>query len=57
VLADFVAFLRRLGLDPADNDEVRALLADPCVQRILAKLPPIDCDSEFTDYLIGGVTP
>ncbi len=57
VLADFVDFLRRLGIDPTDNDEVRALLADPCVQRILAKLPPIDCDSEFTDYLIGGVTP
>jgi len=57
VLADLLAFLRQLGVDPTDNDEVRALLADPCVQRILDKLPPIDCDSEFTDYLIGGVTP
>ncbi|MGE2814717.1 LamG-like jellyroll fold domain-containing protein [Mycobacterium heidelbergense] len=56
VMADFLAFLRRLGIDPTDNDEVRALLGDPCVQRILDKLPPIDCDPDFTDYLIGGVT-
>jgi len=57
VIADLIAWWRRIGVDPTDNDEVRALLADPCVQRILDKLPPIDCDGEFTDYLIGGVTP
>lgn len=37
----------QLTSDPA----LRALADDPCVQRLLARLPSLDCDAQFSDLL------
>lgn len=56
VLADLMALLRQLGVDPNNNAAVQALRNDDCVRRIVDALP-IDCDSKFTNMINGVLLP
>ena len=51
LLADLISYLQLVGLDPAQNADVVTLLNDACVQSILEKVPPIDCDPQFSHML------
>ena len=39
------------GLDPTAAPALSALLEDDCFRRILERVPPLDCDPEFTGML------
>lgn len=51
VLADLVSWLQLAGVDPLHNADVAELLHDRCLHELLAELPPLDCDPQFTGLL------
>jgi hypothetical protein len=55
VLADFLAAVRRAGVDPIGIGEFDDFRQNPCVQKIFDQIPVPDCDKDFVD-MINGVT-
>jgi hypothetical protein len=49
LLADLISYLQLVGLDPMQNPDVAALLNEPCLKSVADRLPPMDCDGQFTD--------
>jgi hypothetical protein len=55
VLADFLAAVRRAGVDPIGTSEFDDFRQNPCVLKIFDQIPVPDCDRDFVD-MINGVT-
>lgn len=51
VLVDLFAWLRSHGLDPAQNADLQALATNDCFTKLRNKIPPLDCDAQFTGFL------
>jgi hypothetical protein len=49
VLADLVAWLRRMGIDPSRNAEVSALFDDPVVAHFHSRISALDAHSRFLE--------
>lgn len=49
VLSDLVAWLRRMGIDPARSAEVKALFNDPVFANIQSRIPPLDGHSRLLE--------
>jgi hypothetical protein len=47
-LRDFLAWLETQGLDPKGVPEVQEMLADPCTNKLLASVPSMLCDPDYT---------
>jgi hypothetical protein len=49
VLSDLVAWLRRTGIDPSRNAEVKALFNDPVFANFQSRIPAIDGHSRLLE--------
>jgi hypothetical protein len=49
VLSDLVAWLRRTGIDPSRNAEVKALFNDPAFAKVQSRIPAIDGHSRLLE--------
>lgn len=49
VLSDLVAWLRRTGIDPSRNAEVKALFSDPVFANFQSQFPAIDAHSRLLE--------
>jgi hypothetical protein len=49
--AAWIAWLRSLGIDPANDPELKGLLQSDCFKLMIETIPGLDCDPRFTGML------
>jgi hypothetical protein len=51
LIAEWVGWTRSLGLEPAADADLQALVGDPCFRLLVEASSTLECDKSFTGYL------